>query len=429
MEYKLNHIVDNENFYLYYDHTLIFKNGKSMPLLVFETGKGDIVALYKYTFTCRPGLYEFEFHNGEARVKLWVVEKANDEVYFIFRNVSEGKTAYNMMSITLWKENEEKVFGLPTFKSEELKGFKKILFDIFSFAAEKWDCAEKYVRKLKPLEPEQKLSFFVEGKYFFENIGLVKKYHLYIKDKIFLKGAFNEFQFRLRFCETIDDIYSSLNKNNYLVRKYPHNSWFLRMKTADTELIDKFIKEYPDKPLKGVIIENKDFDLARIMIEKKKIQDKKLDAVFVVNRKVCGKHKKKYFIRSQTVVNPQTRDNEADFHVKGGIMDYLVTVRKLLDSGVDGIYFDDDFRRVEMTALHKGMKKVIEEYPQTTYFHTHLSEDNDDFGYYVVKEEKVIENMDKLRNYFFYSGECYIGKEEKDFTENNNFDINIIKID
>ena len=427
MDKKLNHIIDNGTFYLYYDDTLILQNGKSMPFIVlkrFVNGVESDLALYEYTFEEKPGDYEFIFSKEEISVKVKVTEGEEGKVKFSLEEVFIGE--YEEMCITLWKENEDKVYGLPMYQKDEKKIKYKWLYTKLS------NCKCKYVRKKFQKEPsfmpEQKLSFYLSGKYFFENINLVSDYVLAVADKIYLTVKSGKYDFRLRFCENMEELYASPDINNYKVKKYPEGSIFLRMDRANEFFIDEALKKDPDGKIKGVILEYKDFDLATIMTEKRKIKERNLDVICVLNRQVCEQHAKKYFEEGDTYKNVYGELN-VDFTKQENVREYMVTVRKLLDTGVDGIYFDDNFNNKELTAIHEQIKTVAQEYPQVSLFHTHLSEDNDDFGYYIVKDKKTIDNIKSLRPYYFYSGECYIGKEEKIYTENNIFDINIIKID
>ena len=400
-----------------------------MPFVVlkrFENGVEIDLSLYNYYFKENPEGFEFEFFNEERKVYLNIKEEEN-KVYFSFDNSFTDE--YKEMIITLWKENEEKIIGLPEFKNKKKKRCKLLEKCKFLNKCLK-NCKCKCIRKHfenNSIDPERKLNFYLTNKYFFENINLIDNYKLEVRDKIYLSTENKTADFKLRFSPDIESLLNTSEKNSFRIKKYPENSYFLRVKKIDEDQIRKFIKDNPDKPLKGIILEDKEYNVADIMVNLMTVNKiLGLDLIMLINSEICLYQIKKYFDYQNLKV--ESGKLKVDLNKETAIRNYLLCIRKFLDLGVNGIYIDDNFTSYEMALLYTNVKIMIDEYFMTAVFHTHLSENSDDFGYYIIKDEKIIKNINKIYKNYLYSGELFLGKEEKISKNNKYFPVNIIKL-
>ena len=292
------------------------------------------------------------------------------------------------------------------------------------------NCKCKCIRKHfenNSIDPERKLNFYLTNKYFFENINLIDNYKLEVRDKIYLSTENKTADFKLRFSPDIESLLNTSEKNSFRIKKYPENSYFLRVKKIDEDQIRKFIKDNPDKPLKGIILEDKEYNVADIMVNLMTVNKiLGLDLIMLINSEICLYQIKKYFDYQNLKV--ESGKLKVDLNKETAIRNYLLCIRKFLDLGVNGIYIDDNFTSYEMALLYTNVKIMIDEYFMTAVFHTHLSENSDDFGYYIIKDEKIIKNINKIYKNYLYSGELFLGKEEKISKNNKYFPVNIIKL-
>ena len=125
-----------------------------------------------------------------------------------------------------------------------------------------------------------------------------------------------------------------------------------------------------------------------------------MECIYALKKEVSLLFADRYFDKGayKDFIEDKDRKIKVLLNTKERIRSYLVCVRKYLDAGADGIYFDDDFSKNEITEIHKGLKSIIEEYPKITVFHSKLSEHYTDFGYYIIKNKQVIDNFRKTHS-------------------------------
>ena len=152
----------------------------------------------------------------------------------------------------------------------------------------------------------------------------------------------------------------------------------------------------------------------------------KLDIIYALD-KVIGKSIAKRYFNEDEYEYITEEECKVKLDSEESVRKYLVTVRKYLDEGAAGIYFDGDFTKKEILQIKEGMKTVVKEYTGCTIFHSTLTESNDDFGYYIIKDKNEINEFNILSGYYLYSGEYSFGKEESALNVSSNFSINIIK--
>ena len=367
---ELQYKTYNDKVYFYYGENLIFQSGKSIPFIVLKKIKNDVktsTSLYKHTINKTDDGYEIEFSSERNKAVVKLTQKEN-AVNFEIKCDDE----YDELCFTLYKRKDYKIYGLPTYEEKEIKRTFR----------------EKLLRK-KPqiINPERKLSFYVSETYYFENVNITE-YSYEIKDNIYITTGTKNPEFRLIYAKNIYAAINSTEKNNPKIKKYNTGTCFLRTEKYNEKEISEYCKEKGLK-IDGIIIEKRIFDRA--------------------------------------LIKPEVVECKVKLESEESIRKYLVTVRKYLDEGAAGIYFDGDFTKKEILQIKEGMKTVVKEYLGCTIFHSTLTESNDDFGYYIIKDKNVINEFNILSGYYLYSGEYSFGKEESALNISSNFSINIIK--
>ena len=409
---RLTHKTYKEKVYFYYGEKIIFQNGKSMPFIVLNKKTNGIetsTSLYKYKIKEIIDGFEVLFYEENAQAKLIIKQEENTIKCEIICNEN-----YDELCFTLYRNEKDKVYGLPSYEyRQEQTNAKKSLKD------------RLFNKKKKIVNPDKKLAFYIYETYFFENFNITD-YEYDIKDNIFIKTKSKNPTFYLVFSPNIYDAINTPKKNNKSIKKYKAGSVFIRTERYDEEKIKNYCKEKGIKP-EGIIIDKRSFDPIIIKPEICKSQKNGTDIIYAIDKNVSEKVAKKYFNKEEyDYISPDKYKIKLNSAIC--IRKYLVTVRKYLDLGASGIYFDGDFTKKELLDIKEGMKIVFKEYPVCSVFYSTINESNDDFGYYILKNKNIIDNFDKLAGYYLYSGEYAIGKEESKNIFSNNFSVNIIKI-
>ena len=411
-ESRLNYKTYNEKVYFYYGEKVIFQNGKSMPFIVLKKNKNGIVtstSLYKFRIKEIIDGFEVLFYDENAQAKLKITQTENRVRCEIVCNES-----YDELCFTLYKHESEKVYGLPSYEfKKEQTPIKKSLKNRF------------FNKKERIVDPDKKLAFFISESYFFENVNITD-YEYEIKDSIFIKVKSENPTFVLVFAKNIYAAINTPEKNNVGIKKYNAGAVFIRTDKYDEARINAYCKENGIKA-EGIIIEKRSFDPVKIKPETVKAEKNGIDIIYAIDKIVGEKTAKKYFDKEDyDVISSDKYKIKLDS--ADSVRKYLVTVRKYLDIGATGIYFDGDFTKKELLDIKDGMKTVFKEYPVCTVFFSTINESNEDFGYYILKNKNVIDSFDKLAGFYLYSGEYAIGKEENKLSSIKNFSVNIVKI-
>lgn len=404
---ELQYKTYNDKVYFYYGENLIFQSGKSIPFIVLKKIKNDVktsTSLYKHTINKTDDGYEIEFSSERNKAVVKLTQKEN-AVNFEIKCDDE----YDELCFTLYKRKDYKIYGLPTYEAKEIKRTFR----------------EKLLRK-KPqiINPERKLSFYVSETYYFENINITE-YSYEIKDNIYITTGTKNPEFRLIYAKNIYAAINTTEKNNPKIKKYNTGTCFLRTEKYNEKEIAGYCKEKGIK-IDGIIIEKRIFDRALIKPEVVKGERNKLDIIYALD-KIIGKSVAKRYFNEDEYEYITEEECKVKLDSEDSVRKYLVTVRKYLDEGAAGIYFDGDFTKKEILQIKEGMKTVVKEYLGCTIFHSTLTESNDDFGYYIIKDKNEINEFNILSGYYLYSGEYSFGKEESALNISSNFSINIIK--
>ena len=190
----------------------------------------------------------------------------------------------------------------------------------------------------------------------------------------------------------------------------------------DVEKIKKYKKENPDQDVVGVVIKNRRYNQAFLQCQKHKCDTLHLECVCAVGKEISKLHAEKYFSPEEI-----TEKKEVVFQ-EDTVDKYMVVIRKYLDLNIDGIYFEGDFSPYEMTEIQKAMQVVLREYPAFSVFYDTLGENTMDFGYFILKDTRIIEQFSKYAAFYYFSGEKAFGKEEKKYTKNLKFNVSFIDL-
>lgn len=399
---------NDDKAYFYYGEKLIFQSSKSMPFIVLKKNKNGVetsVALSDIKLNQTDDGYELELCGREKKATVTI--KTENKKASIEINSDEE---FDEMCFTLYGADGRKVYGLPSYKQKIKKRTLK----------------ERILRRKQPLiKPEIKLAFFINDYYFFENVNITD-YNVEVKDNIYITTTQKNAKFRVTFARNVYAAVLGGEKDYKKIKKYPSGACFIKTEKFDEKKVKDFCSEKNGK-LCGVIIKERPFDYGKIKIDVVKGERNNLDVICTLGKTVSESLAKKYFD-----VSDYEKISDDVYAVKldnpDRIRKYLVVVRKYLDIGVSGIYFDGNFTKKEILDIKEGMKTVVNEYISCSIFHSSVNESNDDFGYYIIKDEQIIKNYDRLSNYYLYSGEFLIGKEQKNGKPDKKFSVNIFDI-
>ena len=401
---------NEDKAYFYYGEKLIFQSGKSMPFIVLKKNKNGVetsvgLSDIKLNKTDEEEGYEIEFSGRENKATVSIK--------------TDGKTAsieikcddeFDEMCFTLYGEDGRKVYGLPSYKQK----FKKRTLK------------DRILRRKQPIiKPDMKLSFFINDFYFFENVNIAD-YKIDVKDNIYITTTQKKAVFKVIFARNVYAAVLSGEKDYEKIKKYPSGSCFVKTDKLNVNKIKSFSAVHKTE-LKGVIINERPFDYGKIKIDVVSGEKNKLDVIFTLTKKIALALAKKYFDKNDYEIIDEN-NCVVKLDTVDRIRKYLVVVRKYLDVGASGIYFDGNFTRKEILDIKEGMKTVINEYVDCSLFHSAVNESNDDFGYYILKDEQIINNYDRLSGYYLYSGELLIGKEQSAVKIDKKFSVNIFNI-
>ena len=435
----IKYVLKPDEINFYFNDVLVITNSRRNPFIYGVVGENDTeksVALYNYKIkSASEDRCEIDFFMDNLFVACELI-KEGSKLKFKFVK-GDG---INFTCINFFKSATEPVFGLTASRTENQKRevlySKKERIDKNSVNFEKYyqeygnSISKKFRRLLKKAKPDTKLSFYLDKKYFFENVNVLN-YKLEIKDNILIKTPQKNIEFNLVFAENVHVASNSENKNAVSVKKYYEKEVFVKMKEYREEDVDKFIKKTKLK-VSGIIVENDVYDKAKTKVLITDIHNKGMEAIFSFRAEIKGveeeNSKKLYEIR-----HGENGEKSYNFESEEACRRYMNDIRRYLDIGADGIYLEEGFTENDVYIIHNRLKEIKFEYPEFTLFHDKISEMNDDFGYLVLKNKHLIKNFDKFSFDYANSGENRIGMECKKYKKRKRFthpefNINIYKI-
>lgn len=376
-----------------YNNVILFRNSKSIPFIVIKETKGDgsqQIALYRNNILkVKNNQYRIIFFNNNYSVNCTLTyDEVTKKVSFSIDNYNN----YERIIITLNKENFQKVYGLCYYKIDSNN--KKLSF------------IQKIISLFKKENPkfqiDDKLSFYVLGTYFFENINIYD-YEYIIRDKIFIETHQKSVKFNLIFEDNINKAINQEDKNSTKFVKFTTPQIYAKL---DNKY--KLLNVINSKKYNGVIF-NGDSNLTEYEIK-------------TFNKELNKDNKKCLFYFSNIIKSDEYLENEyyidengnkkVNFDNEVAVRKFFNNIRRYLDCNIDGIYIDGDYNKKEIVLVHDYIYKMMtNEYIKNIVLHSTISEKNVDFGYYIIKNRKIIDNIDFLKSYYLYSGENRLGCE------------------
>ena len=428
---------DEINFYFNDIH--VITNSRRNPFVYAVVSQNDAeksVALYYYKIkSASEDRCEIDFFTDELSVSCEMVRDGNKLKFNFIKGEGIKETCINFV-----KNADEHVFGLTASRAEnnkkEVLYSKKERIDRNSYNNEKYykeygNVISKSIKKLiKKAKPDTELAFYLDKKYFFENINVLE-YGLEINDNVLIRTPQKKIEFNLVFADNVHVASNSAIKNAESVKKYYNKEVFLKMKEYSETDIEKFEKKTKLK-VNGIIIENDVYDKAKTKILVTDVHNKGMEIIFSFKAQINDledENKKKLY----EVKHGENGEKTFNFESEEACRGYMNEIRKYLDIGADGIYLEEGFSEKDVYTIHNKINVIKGEYPLFTVFHDKISEMNDDFGYYIIKNKNLVKNFNKFSFDYVNSGENRIGIECKKYKKRRKythpeFGVNIYKV-
>ena len=406
----LSYLLKNGEVYFYYDDKIVFMNSKSIPFITVKIKNNELlkeISLYNFTIEKKgASSFAIKFFDGNYELKCHISSEKNRVSFFI-----DNYNDYYEVCFTLYKENKQKVYGLNTYKNVKKKlTFKEKVQSIF----------DKSLRH-KDLFPDQKLAFYIKEYFFFENKNIYD-YEVDFFDNIYIKTKQKDIRFNLVYSENINIAINQENKNQEKITKFSSVKNFLLVDEFDINAIKKSEKHNKIK-YDGIIINASDYNQAKTKITLNKCKKNGLLLIYIINTafNLNGFLDEELYI-DNSGIKKVNLDNGESVRKLGNV------IRNYLNDNVDGIYVDGNYTQKEISVIHSIISTVTKEYYGTIVMHSTISENNDDFGYYIIKNKDLIERFESIHKYYLYSGENRIGREIPEFCNNRyKFLINIVQ--
>lgn len=406
----LSYLLKNSEVYFYYDDKIVFMNSKSIPFITIKIKNNDLfkeISLYNFTIEKKgANSYAVKFFDGNYELKCYISSEKN-RVNFFIDNYNE----YYEVCFTLYKENKQKVYGLNNYKNVKRKlTTKEKIKSVF----------DKSLRH-KNLYPDQKLAFYIKENFFFENKNIYD-YEVEFFDNIYIKTKQKDIRFNLVYSENINIAINQANKNQDKITKFSEPKNFI---IADKFNLDELKKSEKRNKIKydGVIISASNYNQADVKITLNKCKRNKLLLIYIINTNFNLGDFTEEELYVDANGNPKINlDNQESVRKLGNV------IRKYLNDNIDGVYVDGEYTKKEISIIHTIVSQITKEYYGTVIMHSTISENNDDFGYYIIKNKDLIERFESVHKYYLYSGENRIGREIPQFRNNRyKFLINIVQ--
>ena len=243
-----------------------------MPFIVLKSGKeGEEV----FTSFSECSVKEEEngltiiFSNGDRQIPFILTEDGAKLSFTSDVTFKEGEE----ICLTFYKGRHDVIHGLSAFTDEEPAFTRR----------------QRFKNRLKGYKHEKvtlhkKLSFFISGRYFFDN-QTITDYDVEMKDQIYITIRSDRPTFTLVFCGPIKNFYAYKESYNETIKKYSRGSFFLKTDRIDCERTEDFIKSHPDLHVRGMILDKKEYNLAFLKVEKKKCDRLGLDFICCLGKK------------------------------------------------------------------------------------------------------------------------------------------------
>lgn len=384
---KLDYLLSPEEIIFSYNDIPFIKNSRRNPFIyavIENEERTKKIALYDYKikkFTDEYVKIEFSFEDLKVVCELTCTNKKIGVEIKKSNNIK--KLCFN-----LYKEKHERIYGL----CEQVNGTEKK--------------SKKYAKIVKKAKPDKKLAFYIENKYFFENINVLD-YMIEEENDVSIRSEQTLIKFNLIFHNNVHVASNGENKNSEHIKKYLNKTpVFIKSDNFDSERMEKFENKYGIKA-DGIILTDQNYDLPETKKTVTEVHNCGKEIIFAFKAEI--KDLEEFKPKNLQICEKTQNGYKMNFKSEEARRIYSNKLRKFLDVGADGIYFENDFNKEDVFIVHNGLKSLVKEYPTISIFHENISEINDDFGYFIINNKHLLKNFDLFKDKYVYSGENRIG--------------------
>ncbi len=363
----LNYIKNEKGMYFYYDNNLLIMHDAGMPFLTLIFPGKEIPLYGCNVIRNNDNEYTLEFYQGAHSVNCRIYER-DGVITFLIENEKE----YPAILITLYKEKYQKLIGV---------GQQRVTGNT----------------------AERKLSFYVENKYFFENVN-IRKYDLKVLDKIFITA----YQKRILFL--IDTVNSPEN-----LRRNAYNN-IKDFKIVGRRMVFELTRDLyslSDNRRDGIIVQDcEELDMADYLTEHYGSVIYRLRPEFRTDS-----HFVSYF-SGKELIKQKNGLYKIDFTQPTAKLSFKTVIRKYFDTCMAGIYLDTSaYTSEELDTIKSAILSVATEYTKKIILYDRMPVTNDTYGYYVIRDRNKILRYPELIDFYKYSGEYFLAAEVKNYEE------------
>lgn len=362
----LNYIKSNKGLYFYYDNNLLILHDSVIPFLTLVLPDKEVPLYGCNIIKNNDNEYTLEFFQSGYNLNCRIFER-DGVVNFLIENNN-----YPGVIIALYKEKYQRVIGIEENEGEDVVN-------------------------------EKKLSFYVDKKYFFQNVN-ISDYDVKVLDKIFITVRQKRISFLLDTVNTPDD----LKKMTYVNLK--DFKVFRKRKVFE---LTRDLYSVSDNSRDGLIIKDCDeLDMVDFLTE----HYGKIIYCFRPEYKK-GSHFISYFSDKELILQ-KNGTYKINFKALGAVDGFKTVVRKYFDTALAGIYLDTSaYSQEDADVMRKAIAKILPEYTKKIILFDRLPMINSICGYYVIRDRNKLFNHPELLDVYRYSGEYFLAAEVKEYDE------------
>ncbi len=362
----LNYIKNENGLFFYYDNNLLILHDTGSPFLTVLDNDNAIGLQGNNVIRNNDCEYTLDFFQAKYLIRCRIHER-DGVIDFTIENPYEYKIIIN-----LYKEKYQRIHGINDY--------------------------EKY-----GMESEKKLSFYVDQKYFFDNVN-IRNYDLKINERILLTVWQKKNTFLL---DTVNTPFS-MEKMSYVNIK----NFKIFRKRKVFELTED-LYSLSDREKEGIIIQNCD-ELKKVNF----LRENYGKVIFRLRPEYAkNSHFLSYFSQGELVQNVEGK-YQIDFSCPSAYLSFKTIIRKYFESGLDGIYLDTTMYSAEdLEAMKSAILAVSTEYMKKIILYDKLSITGGSYGYYVVRDRDKIFKHPEYLDLYKFSGEFFLAAEVRNYDE------------
>ncbi len=359
----LNYPKNANGVYFYFDNNLLVYHNKNIPFLSITCADGKKLYLTECNIIKNGEEdYTLEFYKDEFAIDCHV-RQGNGTIRFEIDNFND----YPEVTVTLYKETNQKVMSFMGYENG----------------------GEGFV-------PEKKLSFYIEDKYFFENIN-IDKYDVQILDKIYITFYQKKAFFTIDTVTTPETMYQKWLTQNLKFSIFNEKQYYAYIRSPE------YVEKYPN--FYGYIVDGEEINLKKI--EKFRHTYGKIIYTFSLEFSKYSRFLR--YFEAGDVYKTEKGTYKIKHFSEYALQSIKRIIRRYFDFHVDGIYLTADYSPVEIALIKEAISSVLYEYPEKILLFDRLSQFNDAFGYYMINDPvKLFRHKDYI-DYYQYCGEFLLG--------------------